>query len=262
MLTRWVAAVEYDGSRYCGWQKQPKMCSVQTAVERALSAIAGHDVHVTCAGRTDAGVHAFAQIIHFDTHAVRPVGAWVKGVNAHLPHDISVLWAMVTERSFHARFSAIRRHYTYVLRCHAVRSALFHHRVGWCYKPLDLSRMQQAALFLIGYHDFSSFRAARCQAKQPFRDLSRLDITQKGCMVYFHFSADGFLYHMVRIVVGSLVLVGRGVQSPEWLADVLHAKNRTCAAPTFAASGLYLEFVDYPHNYCLPCHHFHHFYVG
>ena len=225
---------------------------MQDALERAIGEIAGHEVTVIAAGRTDAGVHAVSQIVHFETEAARPDTAWVRGVNTHLPAAAAVLWAKSVPEDFHARFAATARHYTYLLLVRAERPALLTGLAGWYHHPLDVAAMNAAAAHLLGTHDFSAFRAAECQAKSPVKTLSRIDITQQGPFVRFDFSANAFLHHMVRNVVGALVQVGAGKHEPEWLADLLATRDRTRAAPTFAADGLYLAGATYDARFGLP----------
>ncbi len=249
---RFALAVEYSGHAFCGFQSQPSGCGVQDALERAIRQIAGHDVTVTAAGRTDAGVHAVSQIIHFETDAQRPDSAWVRGVNTHLPAAAAVLWAHAVPEDFHARFAATARHYTYLLLVRAERPALLAGLAGWYHRPLDVSAMDAAARQLLGTHDFSAFRAAECQAKSPIKTLTRINVTQQGPFVRFEFSANAFLHHMVRNIVGALVRVGAGKDNGEWLAGVLASRDRTRAAPTFAAEGLYLAGADYDARFGLP----------
>lgn len=242
---RIALGLEYDGRAFSGWQTQPGGGTVQDALERALTTIAGEPVRVAAAGRTDAGVHASMQVVHFDTLARRPDTAWVRGVNSHLPMSVSVLWARPVDEQFHARFSARGRSYRYLLLNHPVRPALLHGRAGWCHNPLNLELMQHAARFLVGTHDFSAFRAAECQAKSPIKQLTLLDITRREHLIYFDLRADAFLHHMVRNIVGSLVQIGKGRRPPEWIAQVLQSRDRSLAAATFAPDGLYLNGVDY-----------------
>lgn len=251
-MVRIVLGVEYDGSRFCGWQTQPPACSVQDALTAAVAGIAGHDVNLVAAGRTDAGVHATAQVVHFDTDAQRPDTAWVRGVNALLPPAVSVLWAQPAAESFHARFSAVGRRYRYVLLNRSVRPGLLAGRVGWYHAPLDLAAMRAAAAFLLGEHDFSAFRAAECQAKSPVRTLRQLDIRREGDFIVFDLAANAFLHHMVRNIVGCLVYVGKGKYPPEWLEALLAQRDRRLAAPTFSPEGLYLSGVDYEAQWGLP----------
>jgi len=249
---RIALGLEYDGSGFCGWQSQASGCAVQDALERALSSIAGHPVGVVTAGRTDAGVHAVAQVVHFDTAAERPDSAWVRGANALLPDSVGVLWARPVEEEFHARFSARERCYRYVLLNHPVRPALLAGRVGWFHAPLDVALMREAALLLVGEHDFSAFRAAECQAKSPVKDLRRIEIVRKDDFILFEFCASAFLHHMVRNLVGSLVYVGKGKHPPGWMRELLASRNRVNAAPTFSAHGLYLTGVGYEAHWGLP----------
>jgi tRNA pseudouridine38-40 synthase len=249
---RIVLILEYDGSQYCGWQSQPNGCSVQDALERALLEIACETIRVVTAGRTDTGVHALYQVVHFDTLVCRPLSAWVRGVNAFLPKDIAVLWASEISVEFHARFSAIERHYQYLLSNHSVRPAINHQKTGWYHAALNLESMQMAARILIGKHDFSAFRASECQAKSPIRTLTRLEISQQGNLFFFDIRANAFLQHMVRNIVGCLVYVGKGKYSPDWIQSLLESRNRTDAAPTFSADGLYLAGVKYDSEWQLP----------
>jgi tRNA pseudouridine38-40 synthase len=249
---RIALGLEYDGGRFCGWQTQPSGCGVQDAVERALAVIHGSAVGLTAAGRTDAGVHATAQVAHFDCTKDRPLSAWVRGVNSHLPAGAAVLWATEVRGDFHARFSALGRGYRYVLLNRPVRPALLSGKAGWFHVPLDTEAMQNAALPLLGRHDFSAFRAAECQAKSPVRELRKLDILRQGDFVIFDFHADAFLHHMLRNLVGSLVYVGCGRRPESWISDILERRDRRLAAPTFAPDGLYLSHVRYDEAWNLP----------
>lgn len=252
LVNRIALGIEYNGSRFCGWQRQPQRCSIQDVVEQALSRLTGRPVAVVAAGRTDAGVHATGQVIHFDTPANRPLTAWIRGVNAFLPDSVAVLWAHPVNKEFHARFSATARSYRYVLLNHPVRPALNAGMVGWYHKPLDATLMQQAADFLLGEHDFSSFRAAECQANTPVRILRRLRVERSGEQIVFELTANAFLQHMVRNIVGALVYVGAGKQPPAWIVELLRQRDRTRAAPTFAADGLHLCHVAYDEVWGLP----------
>lgn len=249
---RIALALEYCGTGFCGWQSQPSGCGIQDAVEAAVAAIAGMPVPVVAAGRTDTGVHAAFQVAHFDVAVTRPLSAWVRGVNSHLPPGIAVLWARAVPDDFHARFAAMARGYRYLLLNHPVRPGLAASRVGWHHRPLDAARMQEAARMLLGQHDFSAFRAAECQAKSPVKTLTRAQIARRGDYLVCEFEADGFLHHMVRNLMGSLILVGAGVRPPEWLGEVLASRDRTRAAPTFDAAGLYLDRIRYPARFGLP----------
>jgi tRNA pseudouridine38-40 synthase len=207
---------------------------------------------VITAGRTDAGVHATYQVVHFDTHAQRPLGAWVRGVNALLPNSIAVLWVSKSSDSFHARYSARERCYLYLLLNHPVRPALYHGKVGWFYLPLNIERMRDAAQILLGEHDFSAFRASECQAKSPVRNVTKLEISQQGDIIAFEIRANAFLQHMVRNIIGSLVYVGKGKYPPQWIGELLRDCDRTYAAPTFSAAGLYLGGITYDSKWKLP----------
>ena len=247
-----MLGVEYDGSSFCGWQTQPSGCAVQDHLEAALGHIAGERVATTCAGRTDAGVHALGQVVHFDTNAARPASAWVRGVNASLPAGVAVLWAHEVDPEFHARYSALERCYRYVLLNRAVRSAAGHGRVGWFHLPLDETRMREAAGLLCGEHDFSAFRSSECQARSPVRELRRASIERRGDFLIFDFCANAFLHHMIRNIVGTLIYIGKGKHEPEWVAQVLDSRDRSRAAPTFEAAGLYLASVEYDPAWGLP----------
>jgi tRNA pseudouridine38-40 synthase len=235
-----------------GWQTQPGGGAVQDALEAALAAIAGTAVGISAAGRTDRGVHAGAQVAHFDTPAARPLSAWVRGVNAFLPESVAVLWAHAVSAEFHARYSAGSRTYRYRLLNRPVRPALCARYVGWYHAPLDLQAMREAAGALLGEHDFSAFRAAECEAKTPVRTVHSIAIERAGDELDFVIRANAFLHHMVRNIVGSLVYVGSGKQPPAWVAEVLASRDRAKAAPTFAAEGLYLERVEYDAKWGLP----------
>jgi tRNA pseudouridine38-40 synthase len=249
---RIALGVEYDGHPFNGWQIQADGQTVQDTLQHALSRISGDPISVIAAGRTDTGVHALEQVVHFDTQAQRPLTAWVRGANALLPGSIAVRWAQPVPDEFHARFSAHRRSYRYLLINRATRPAIHAGKVGWYHAPLDMSVMQTAAQFLIGEHDFSAFRAAQCQAKSPVKHLQQLDISRQGEMLIFDVSADAFLHHMVRNMVGCLVYAGKGKYPPDWLADVLASRDRSLAAPTFAPDGLYLRSISYDAKWGLP----------
>lgn len=249
---RIALGIEYDGSRYCGWQSQPDGRTVQDELQRALSQIACERISIIAAGRTDTGVHALEQVVHFDTNTDRPLSSWVRGTNAVLPKNIAVLWAHAVPEEFHARFSAQARSYRYLLINRPVRSAIQHGKTGWFHASLDIVRMREAAQFLLGEHDFSSFRAAECQAKSPVKNLALLDIRQQGDLITLDLRADAFLHHMVRNIVGCLVYVGKGKHPPEWLKAVLESRNRTHAAPTFSPDGLYLRYITYDAKWGLP----------
>lgn len=249
---RIALGIEYDGSPFCGWQTQPAACAVQDVVEIALSEIAGESISVVTAGRTDTGVHALGQVLHFDTAARRPDSAWVRGVNALLPPTVAVRWSREVDPAFHARFSARARRYRYLLLNRATRPGLQSGRVGWFHAPLDVEAMRAAASHLLGEHDFSAFRSAECQAKSPIRVLEALAIQRQGEVIVFDLKANAFLHHMVRNIVGCLVYVGKGKHAPPWLGELLAARDRKLAAPTFAPDGLYLTAVDYEARWGLP----------
>jgi tRNA pseudouridine38-40 synthase len=225
---------------------------VQDALEAAVGSIAGAAVSITGAGRTDRGVHARMQVAHFDTDARRPESAWVRGVNALLPDAVAVLWSREVPDDFHARFSAMARTYRYELLNRPVRAALSAHYVGWFHLPLDVDKMRAAAALVVGEHDFSAFRSAECQAKTPVRKLHALDIERRGDTIHFLVRANAFLHHMVRNLVGTLVYVGKGKHPPQWVAELLLARQRALAAPTFGPEGLYLEKIEYETKWGLP----------
>ena len=251
-MARIALGIEYDGSRFLGWQTQPGGGAVQDALESALAGIAGAAVSTTAAGRTDRGVHACAQVVHFDAEAPRPPSAWVRGVNALLPDSVAVLWSCEVPAEFHARYSALSRTYRYELLNRPVRPALAASHVGWFHLPLDLARMREAARLLCGEHDFSAFRSSECQAKTPVRTLQQLDIERDGERIRFVLRANAFLHHMVRNIVGTLVYVGKGKHPPQWVGEVLQSRTRAAAAPTFGAQGLYLDRIQYDPRWGLP----------
>jgi tRNA pseudouridine38-40 synthase len=249
---RIAIGVAYRGTDFEGWQTQPSGRAVQDVLERALSQIAGQRVSLTAAGRTDAGVHACAQVAHFDVDVERPESAWVRGANALLPDAVSVQWAARVAEDFHARYSAASRAYRYVLYRDAVRPALLAGLVGWTHGELDLGAMRRAAKLLLGEHDFSAFRSSECQAKSPVRVIERAEIASRAPYVLFDFAANAFLHHMVRNIVGCLVYVGKGKHPPEWIAELIEKRDRRLAAPTFPADGLYLSDVRYEARWKLP----------
>ena len=249
---RIALGVEYFGSSFHGWQSQANGGTVQDALEAALGEIAGQPIGVICAGRTDAGVHASHQVVHFDAPVERPLTAWVRGVNSALPQAVAVRWAQPVNAEFHARFSARGRRYRYLLLNRPQRPGLWSGRVGWYHGALDLAPMLEAARSLLGEHDFSAFRAAGCQAKTPVKALWRADVRQQGNLFIFDFEASAFLHHMVRNLVGSLVYIGKGAQPPGWIADLLQAKDRKQAAPTFSPDGLYFRGPIYEPHWGLP----------
>lgn len=249
---KWAIGVSYCGVGLEGWQSQPSGNTVQDHLGRAFSQIGGEPIALTAAGRTDAGVHASAQVAHFEADVDRPDSAWVRGVNSLLPAAIAVQWSTPVAADFHARFSAVSRTYRYVLYNHAVRPALLAGLTGWFHQPLDLEKTREAASFLVGEHDFSTFRSAQCQAKSPVRVMQGVEIRASGAYVLFDFTANAFLHHMVRNIVSCLVYVGKGKRPPAWIAELIEARDRKRAAPTFAADGLYLFRVRYDEHWKLP----------
>ena len=246
---RYALRVAYEGTDYSGWQTQPSGAAVQDVLEAALSSIAGHPVATVCAGRTDAGVHALAQVVHFDSPARRPLGAWVRGANALLPAGIAVQHACAVDAAFSARYAARRRTYSYLLYRGAQRHPLYARGAGWVFRPLDVEAMRLSATALVGEHDFSAFRSSQCQAASPVRHLERLALREHGPLLVLEFQANAFLHHMVRNLVGTLVWVGVGRRPPSWAAQLLAGRDRTQGAPTFAPQGLYLTGVEYPAEY-------------
>jgi tRNA pseudouridine38-40 synthase len=256
-VTRIALGVQYVGTDWDGYQKQPSRNTVQDRLEIALEKFATVPLATTCAGRTDAGVHAVEQVIHFDTELARPPQSWVRGVNTFLPDSIAVRWAhelapVLDGHEFHARFSARARTYHYVLYNNPQPSSLLAGRAGWVFRPLDVKLMREAAQHLIGTHDFSSFRASSCQAKSPVKQLHELSIQRSGDIIVFTVRGNAFLHHMVRNLVGSLIYVGMGRQPPAWMAEVLASRDRDAAAPTFMPDGLYLAKIDYDPKWGLP----------
>ena len=244
--------IEYHGAYFQGWQSQPNRQGVQDAVESAIAAVAGEAVRLHAAGRTDAGVHALMQVAHFETTAIRPRQAWIRGTNAHLPPWVRVLWACEVAEDFHARFSARARSYEYVLYNHAVAPASQHGRVGWYHRPLVIEAMQQAVQGLVGEHDFSAFRASECQASSPVRTMHEATVNQHGRYIIFRFRANAFLQHQIRNMVGALVYVGQGKLDALAFNALLQQKNRTLSPPTFMPDGLYFTGVTYDGHWQLP----------
>lgn len=244
--------VSYDGSPFCGWQSQPSACGVQDALESALQKVAQHVVRVHAAGRTDTGVHGLGQVIHFETDAKRPLSAWVRGVNANLPATVRVEWSRAVDDDFHARFSAFSRSYQYLLYNAPVASALMANKAGWFHLPLDCAAMAEAASYLLGEHDFTAFRASECQAKTPIRVMSQAEVMQAGRFFVFNFSANAFLQHQVRNMVGALLYIGKGKYPPAYMRELLRNKDRTLSPPTFSPNGLYLTDVGYDEKWGLP----------
>ena len=251
-MARIALGIEYDGSAYSGWQAQSHARSVQGELERALSRVADRPVTLTAAGRTDAGVHALAQVAHFDSDADRPLQAWVLGTNAESTADVSVLWAHPVPDDFSARYSALSRSYVYRVLNRPMRPALERDRVCWQRQPLDAGLMHEAAQVLVGEHDFGSFRAAQCQSRTPIRRLLEISVVRDGEYVDLHVRANAFLQHMVRNIAGVLLAVGRGDRPPQWVAEVLAVRDRTLGGVTAPPQGLYLAAVEYPSGLDLP----------
>lgn len=249
---RIAAGIEYDGRPFCGWQYQDHAPSVQAEVEQAFSKVADHDVRVICAGRTDTGVHGIGQVIHFDTDAERSDYSWLRGSNTNLPASVSVQWVKPVSEKFHARFSATQRAYRYVICNRPERTAVFNGLVTWNHLPLDLKRMQQAAKFLLGEHDFSSFRASGCQAKSPVRTIHKLELMQQDEFIVFDIEANAFLHHMVRNIAGVLMTIGSGDREVDWGKEVLEHQDRKLGGITASPSGLYLTRVNYPEEFQIP----------
>ena len=250
---RVALGIQYDGVGFRGWQAQSAgVRTVQARLEQALGKVADQAVGLTCAGRTDAGVHAVGQVAHFDTRAVRTARAWVRGGNANLPPDLSLSWACEVPDDFHARFSASARRYRYLIYNHPQRSALWRARAAWDYRPLDAARMHAAGQALVGEHDFNAFRAAGCQARHPIREVLELVVWRRGDGVLLEIEANAFLHHMVRNIAGVLLAIGAGDRPAEWAAEVLAGRDRTQAGVTAPAEGLYLLAVRYPQRFGLP----------
>jgi tRNA pseudouridine38-40 synthase len=249
---RIALGIEYNGAAYSGWQRQREVNSVQQELEHSLSIVADCPISVFCAGRTDAGVHGTGQVVHFDTDIERKMVAWTMGVNANLPSDIAVRWATEVPDTFHARFSATARRYRYIIYNHKLRPGILSSGVSHYHVDLDEEKMQRAGQFLLGENDFTSFRAAHCQSRSPWRNVTHLNVTRHGHYVIVDIKANAFVHHMVRNIVGSLMVVGREEQPEEWIDWLLKAKDRTLAGATAKAEGLYLVDVDYPEEFMLP----------
>jgi tRNA pseudouridine38-40 synthase len=253
---RIALGIEYDGSQYHGWQAQKSLqkglATVQGELQTALSKIANEPIQLYCAGRTDAGVHATGQVVHFDTTAKRHPDAWIWGTNSHLPRDIVVRWAKSVDYGFHARFSALARRYRYVIYNNPIRPALLSHRVTWNYYALDVKAMQKAASYFLGEQDFSSFRSSECSSNTPMRNITELTINRQHDLVMVEIEANAFLHHMVRNIAGVLMKIGSGWERPEWAKEVLEARDRRKAAETAPPHGLYLIKVRYPELYTFP----------
>ena len=249
---RIALGIEYDGTGFFGWQRQREVNSVQQELEMALAKVANSPVEVFCAGRTDAGVHATGQVVHFDTEAHRDAKAWIMGTNSQLPDQIAVRWAKPVPDDFHARFSATARRYRYIIYNQKFRPAILRSGLSHYHQPLDISLMQQAAPALIGEHDFSAFRAMQCQSKTPYRNVHHLQLSRVGDYLVLDIKANAFLHHMVRNITGSLLEIGMGRKPVGWLHELLQSRNRNLAAATAKPGGLYLVDVDYPETYAIP----------
>jgi tRNA pseudouridine38-40 synthase len=249
---RFAIGLEYDGSEFLGWQIQRQEPTVQGCLEKAVARVADHEARVSCCGRTDTGVHALGQVAHFDTTAERSERQWMLGLNSHLPAGISVLWIRGVDDSFHARFSAFSRTYRYRILNRWIRPALEARRMSWCRTPLDADKMHEAAQPLLGEHDFSSFRAGACQARHAVREIQDISVSREGDVVNLDVTANGFLYHMVRNIAGSLIRVGEGEAAVSWVGQLLELKDRTQAAPTAQPEGLYFMGARYPDQFGLP----------
>lgn len=251
-IRRIALGVRYDGSHYHGWQAQQNLATVQFQVEKAVGRVADHVVSVTCAGRTDAGVHALGQVIHFNTEAERALDSWVLGANSNLPPDISVMWAHEVPIEFHARYSATARRYRYLIYNNPIRPTVMRLAVGWYYKLLDAKKMQQAAQYLVGEFDFSAFRGRDCQARSPVRRITEVSVIRHGDMIVVDIEANAFLHHMVRNIVGTLIAIGCGDRPVGWIDEVLQSRDRCQGGITFSPTGLYLIAVTYPMEFGLP----------
>jgi tRNA pseudouridine38-40 synthase len=249
---RLALGISYHGQAYEGWQSQPSGRTVQDQLENALARFAAQPVSTVCAGRTDAGVHALMQVVHFDTELQREEFSWIRGTNRFLPADIAVEWAKRVPDAFHSRASALARRYAYVVLESAVRPSVDAGRVGWVFRTLDADAMREAASLLVGQHDFSSFRASGCQARTPVKTISKVEIVRRGAYWRFDFEADAFLHHMIRNIMGCLLVVGQGHQPPQWMGHVLAARDRDAAAPTFSPDGLYFLGPVYEASWNLP----------
>jgi len=245
-------SIEYDGSHFHGWQVQPNLRTVQAEVEKALSKVADEPIQVYCAGRTDTGVHATGQVVHFDTQSERGGRAWIYGVNSNLPKDVCVRWAKVVDEAFHARYSAISRRYRYFIYNHPIRPSIMNTNLSWQYRPLDDKRMAQAAKYLLGEHDFSSFRAVGCQAKSPVKTIRHFNVIRQGDLIILDVIANSFLHHMVRNLVGALMTIGSGRQNVDWIKELLKVRDRDLSAETAPPYGLYLVAVKYDEQFDLP----------
>ncbi|MCG8428189.1 MAG: tRNA pseudouridine(38-40) synthase TruA [Chromatiales bacterium] len=249
---RVAMGVEYNGAAFHGWQTQGDVRTVQETLEQALSVVADHPVVVQCAGRTDAGVHGMGQVVHFNTEAQRSERNWLLGTNVNLPKDVNVNWVRPVAEHFNARFSALERSYRYIILNRPTRSSVWQDRVVWIHKPLDSQRMHQAAQYLLGTHDFTSYRAIGCQAKSPVRTITHISVTQEADRIFLDVTANAFLHHMVRNIAGVLIAIGKGEQPLDWTRQVLEHQDRTLGGVTAQPEGLYLVRVGYPEEFQLP----------
>jgi len=253
-VNRYVLGVEYDGSDFSGWQWQVSRRTIQAEVERALSSVANERIRLICAGRTDAGVHALEQVVHFDTTVKRDLHAWLMGGNSNLPVDVRILWVREAVDDFHARFSAIARFYRYIVLNRKMKSALHPRQMTWCYELLDADKMHQAAQYLVGNHDFSTFRAQGCQSKSPSRMVHFIDVYRQGEQVVMDISANAFLHHMVRNIAGVLIEIGASNKPLDWTKSLLEIKDRDRGGITAKPYGLYLGSVYYPEKFGIKKH--------
>jgi tRNA pseudouridine38-40 synthase len=249
---RYALGLEYDGSDFCGWQRQSHAPSVQLSVEKALGIVANHPVTIICAGRTDTGVHARGQVVHFDSSSVRTARQWMLGVNSNLPDSVKAVWIRVVDDDFHARFGAYARSYRYSIINRWVKPAIGADFYGWCRDPLDENRMHEASQVLLGKHDFSAFRSAGCSAQHATREVAAISVSREGDIVSIDITANAFLYHMVRNIVGSLISVGTGEKTTEWFQQVFLGRDRNLAGVTADSRGLCFMFVRYDAKYQLP----------
>lgn len=251
-MNRIALGIEYDGTDYFGWQSQERLRTLQHSVEAALSAVANHPISVVCAGRTDTGVHALGQVVHFDSDASRTLDNWIMGGNAHLPNTIAIRWAKIVDAAFHARYSALSRRYYYVIYNYPLRSSIFHQKTTWRYKPLNENWMREAAHCLLGEHDFTSLRGINCQAKTAVRTIHQLNVRRQQDFIVIEVKANAFLHHMVRNIAGVLIAIGEGKKALSWAEEVLLARDRKKAGITAPPTGLYLAEVEYPLRFEIP----------
>lgn len=249
---RIVAILEYDGTAFCGWQWQDGVRTVQDVVEQALSTVADENIRAITAGRTDTGVHACAQVIHFDTSSIRDERSWLRGANSNLPADVAVRWVGQRDDEFHARFSATGRRYHYIILNRPMKPTYLAGKVTWDYRELDERRMQKAARHLVGKHDFNAYRSVHCQAKSPVKEIRELNVYRSGSFIHIEAYADAFLHHMVRNIAGVLMAIGAGEQDHYWAKEVLEARDRTLGGVTAPPDGLYLAAIEYPERFDIP----------